>query len=85
MFSNDDQNSAEPIDRIIAAVIAGFCGYFLGALFGLLLGIFSIDALWVKWVVAAAFAVFGFLAPTRSRDLWTQFWNELLGYFLRGR
>lgn len=85
MFTRDDSDSAELIDRVIATVIAGFCGYFLGFLLLLLLSYFIGSVLWVKWAVAIAFAVFGFAAPTRSRDLWTQFWSEFLGFFLRGR
>jgi hypothetical protein len=29
MYTNDDIGSAKPIDRIIAALSAGLCGYFV--------------------------------------------------------
>ena len=85
MYTKDDSDSAELTDRIIAAVIAGLCGYFLGLFLFLLLSKFFESVFWVKWAVAIAFAIFGFVAPSRSRDLWTQFWNEFLGFFLKGR
>ena len=40
MYTKDDSDSAELIDRIIAAVIAGLCGYFLGLVLFLLLSKF---------------------------------------------
>ena len=85
MYTKDDTESAQVIDRIMAAGIAGLCGYFLGTVLVFILASFISSAHWIKWAIAAAFAIFGFIAPSRSRDLWSQFWNELLGFFLKGR
>ena len=85
MYTNDDSESAALIDRVIAAAIAGLCGYLFGVVFVLLLAAFFGEFLWMKWVVVAAFAIFGFAAPTRSRDMWTRFWKVFLGPFFQGR
>jgi len=81
MYTKDDQDSAKVTDRIIAGVIAGFCGYFLGVLVEGLANSVLGNGYGVTWVVAIGFAAFGFLAPSRSRDLWSAFWSGLLGAF----
>lgn len=80
MYTVDDRDTAKIGDRIIAAAIAGFFGYFFGsvvaggaaALFGSRYG--------VHWIITAMFAAYAFIAPSRSRALWSAFWEEVLGW-----
>ena len=83
MYTKDDQHSAKIGDRIIAAVIAGFFGYFAGWLLGLagekLLG----DEYGLRWLVVGGFSLFAFSAPVRSRELWASIWAAILRIYAR--
>lgn len=83
MYTKDDQQTAKVADRIIAGVISGGCGYFFGVLLAVIAFSFLGNDYGLKWVVAILFASFGFIAPSRSRDLWSAFWSGILS-MLRG-
>ena len=85
MYSNDDQETAKLGDRIISAAFAGVCGFLFGWVVALVVVRIFQSGDWVVWVPAIILGAFGFMAPTRSRDMLTDFWNQLLNYFLRGR
>lgn len=85
MYTHDDRESAKFPERIFAAVIAGVCGYFVGWLIAIIAVRVIGGGAWLAWLPAIALAVYGFMAPTRSRDMLTEFWNEILGYFLKGK
>jgi len=81
MYSKDDLHTAKFGDRAIAAVIAGFCGYFFGLLLSMIAASFFGNDIGLKWIVGGLFASFGFIAPSRSREFWSSFWSELLSLF----
>jgi len=81
MYTLDDQDSAKLGDRIITAAIAGISGYLVGWVVALVVVRLFSGGAWVVWVPTIALALYGFLAPTRSRDALSRFWNKLLNYF----
>jgi len=85
MYSHDDKDSAKLPERIFAAVVAGACGYFVGWFIAFVAVKVTGGGAWFAWVTAVVLAVYGFIAPSRSRDLLTEFWNEVLGFFLKGK
>ena len=78
MYTKDDQQSAKIGDRIIAAVIAAFFGYFAGWLFASVGEKVLGDEYGLRWLVVGGFSVFAFLAPTRSRELWGAIWASIV-------
>jgi len=85
MYSKDDLKTAKPGDRIIAALISGLCGLFFGSLLAFLVyrlfgNEFQVPLVWVCIIV---FGLFGFVAPTRSRDYWSSFWSGFGNLFGR--
>jgi len=70
MYTEDDQQSAKIGDRFIAAVIAGFFGYFAGWLFASVGEKVLGGEYGLRWLAVGGFSVFAFLAPARSRELW---------------
>lgn len=80
MYTADDQETAKIGDRIIAAVIAGLCGYFVGWLVAIMVVSFFGGGQWLSWLFVVGFSIFGFIAPSRSRAIWSHFWEELLGF-----
>jgi hypothetical protein len=85
MYTHDDRDSAKFPERIFAAVIAGLCGLLFGWVVSIVVVRITGGGAWLAWVPAVGLGIFGFLAPSRSRDMLTEFWNEILGYFLKGR
>jgi len=83
MYTKDDQHSAKIGDRIIAAVIAGFFGYFTGWLFGLVGENALGDEYGLGWLVVGGFSLFAFLAPVRSRELWASIWAAIVRFYAR--
>lgn len=81
MYINDDHDTAKLADRIIACVIAGICGYFFGGFVEFLAMKLFNNGYELSWVLAIGFAIFGFMAPSRSREVWSAFWSGLLGVF----
>ena len=81
MFHHDDHQTATLGDRVIAAVIGGLCGYLIGSLAAYIAVRFLGETYGLPWWVSGAFAAFAFLAPARSRELWSEFWRSLLGLF----
>lgn len=81
MYIKDDHATAKIGDRLIAAVIGGLCGYFFGGLVGYLTSRFLGSDFGLAWWFATGFAVFAFLAPSRSREMWSGFWEGLLKLF----
>jgi len=79
MYLNDDYKTAKIGDRIIARAIAGFCGFWLGGFFGILVYEFTDNNYGLAWFFALALGVFAFFAPSKSREIWSAFWEELLG------
>ena len=80
MYTADDQDTAKIVDRIIAAIIAGLCGYFVGWLVAVIVVSFSGGGQWLTWLFVVGFTIFAFIAPSRSRDIWSHFWGELLSF-----
>ena len=82
MYPVDDRKTAKLGDRIIAAAIAAACGYFFGGMLGYLaIRVFE-QTFGLVWISTIGFAIFGFFAPTKSRDLWSWIWTKVL-HFLR--
>ena len=76
MYIKDDSESTTILDRVISAAIAGVLGYLFGVLVAKgVMAIFGNGA-WIKWCVSLGFAIYAFLAPNRSRELWGGFWEE---------
>ncbi len=84
-FEHDDTGTAKLPDRLIAAAIAGLCGWFFGSLVAVALERLFQASWGLGWWITAAFVAYGFLAPNRSRTLWSEFWEGLLGILLRRR
>jgi len=59
--------------------LAGLFGYFLGGIFEFVAYKFFGNGYWLTRFAVIGFAGFGLFAPSRSRDLWSAFWTELLG------
>jgi hypothetical protein len=80
MYTVDDRETAKLGDRLIAAVIAALLGLLIGSL--LAAGAASLfgDRYGVHWIVAGLSGAYGFIAPARSRALWSAFWEEILGW-----
>ncbi|KAA9131372.1 hypothetical protein F3N42_08605 [Marinihelvus fidelis] len=85
MFLNDDTDTAKLGDRLIAAVIAAFLGFWIGGFFGMLSMKITGSNYGLAWLSAAGFGLYGFLAPSRSTELWSRFWTEVLSYFSHRR
>lgn len=88
MYTVDDRHTANLADRLIAAVIGGLGGFFVGFFVAFLVSILFGSDFGLAWWMAAGFAVFAFLAPSRSRDIWSVFWAAFLRVariFYRGR
>ena len=85
MYSNDDRDTAKLGDRVIASVIGGLCGFLVGALAGFLLSKLLGSNYGLAWWGAAGFAAYAFVAPSRSTEIWSEFWESLLGFFGGGR
>ena len=62
MYLNDDYKTAKIGDRIIARAIAGFCGFWLGGFFGILVYEFTDNNYGLAWFFALAFGVFAFFS-----------------------
>ena len=80
MYTFDDRETAKIGDRMIAAVIGGLFGFLIGLVLAR-----GVDALFgarygIDWIIAALFAAYAFVAPSRSRALWSAFWEEVLGW-----
>jgi len=80
MILNDDQNSAKIGDRIIAALIGGLCGFFIGLVFDIIQRKLLGGNLPIQWILSLGCAVFAFIAPAKSTSIWSAFWEELLGF-----
>ena len=80
LYTVDDQETAKLADRLIAGVIAAILGYFIGLI--LAAGAASLfgERYGVHWIVAGLSGAYGFIAPARSRALWSAFWAEILGW-----
>ena len=81
MFLHDDRHTAPLVDRLIAGVIGGFFGYWIGLVVAL-----GIDALFgshfgSQWIMVAICAAYAFIAPTRAQALWTSIWRAVSGAF----
>lgn len=85
MYLHDDRETARAADRLIAAIIGGACGFFFGGLLGLLSHRFLGSTFGLPWLIALGFGLYAFLAPSRSRDLWSRFWEGILDAFARSR
>ncbi len=85
MFLNDDRDTAKLGDRLIAAAIAAFLGFWIGGFFGVLALKITGSSYSLAWLAAAGFGLYGFIAPSSSTDLWSRFWTEVLGYFSHHR
>ena len=83
MYTKDDQHSANIGDRIIAAVIAGFFGYFPGRLLGMVGEMVFGEEYGLHWLVVGGFGLFAFLAPVRSRELWAPIWAAIVRFYGR--
>ncbi len=79
----DDIDTAKLGDRLIAAAIGGPCGYFFGLLVAVLVARLFHVTFGLQWFVSAAFAVYAFLAPSRSTELWSGFWEGFLSLMSR--
>ena len=80
MYSKDDRDTAEFPDRLIAGVIGGLCGFLFGGMLGFLTQRFLGSSYGLAWSVAGGFAVFAFIAPSRSTEIWSEFWEAVLGF-----
>lgn len=80
MYTRDDRDSAKLGDRTIAGIIGGLCGYFLGALAGYLINRFLGSNFGLAWWFAVGFAIYAFSSPSRSTEIWSRFWEGLLGF-----
>ena len=76
-------NSAKIGDRAIAAVIAGIMGYFVGLLLAFFVKIVFGNEYGIRWLVFGGFSLYGFLAPVRSRELWTSIWAAIVRFYGR--
>ena len=81
MFAPDDRETAKLGDRIIAAAIAGVCGFMLGWVIAIVAVRLFQSGAWIVWVPTIALGLYGFRAPNRSRDMLTEFWSQILNYF----
>ncbi len=81
MYTKDDHDTAKVTDRFIAGVVAGLGGYFFGGFVEFFAMKLLNNGYGLAWVVSIGFAAFGFLAPSRSRELWSEFWSGLLSVF----
>lgn len=80
MFTRDDRDTVKIGDRLIATAIAAFLGFWLGGFFGIIALKFADSSYGLPWIVAAGFGIFAFIAPSRSTEIWSAFWEELLGF-----
>jgi hypothetical protein len=80
MYTFDDRETAKLGDRLIAAVIAAFLGLLIGSFLAAGAAKFFDSAFGVNWIIAGLSGAYGFLAPARSRALWSAFWEEILGW-----
>lgn len=80
MILNEDSKSAKLGDRLIAAVIGGLCGLLIGSAFAILVRFVSPSDYELSWIFASAFAIFAFIAPSKSTKIWSAFWEEILRF-----
>ena len=69
----------------MAGVIAGVFGFPFGWVVAIIVVRVTGGGAWLAWLLAVAFAAYGFLAPTRSRDMLTEIWQEIIGYFFKDK
>lgn len=73
-----DRDTAALGDRLIAGAVGGFCGFGLGILVEILVALVLGSGFGLRWLVAGGFAVYAFLAPTHSTELWSAIWERAL-------
>jgi hypothetical protein len=78
MFAEDPPQSTKFVDRLISLAIAAICGYLLGRVLGHFAVIFFGQSFGIVWLSTVGFSIFGFVAPARSRALWTRVWTFVL-------
>lgn len=75
----DDKDTASLTDRLIAGVIGGFFGYWIGLAVALIVGALFESRFGSEWIVLAICAAYAFVAPARAQALWTSIWRETGG------
>lgn len=85
MYHHDDRDSAAMADRFIAGVIGGICGFLFGGLIDFAIARLFAASFGLEWWLGAAFAVYAWLAPSRSTALWSGFWHGIFSAFGRTR
>ena len=80
MYTVDDRETARLPDRLIAGVIAALLGYFIGSILAPGVAALFGERYGVHWIIAGLSGAYGFIAPARSRALWSAFWAEVLGW-----
>jgi len=83
MFSSDNRKLESLGDRVISTGIAAVCGYLLGRMLGHFATMFFEQNFGLVWLSTIGFSVFGFVAPKRSRELWTRIWTAILGFLYK--
>lgn len=81
MFGTGHQGNEGFGDRAIAAAIAALCGFLLGVLGAKLSLMIFGQSFGLAWFLTVGSAVFGFIAPGLSRDLWSTVWTAILRFF----
>jgi hypothetical protein len=80
MFTEEAPQPKKFADRLISFGIAGICGYMLGRILEYFAVIFFDQSFGLVWFSTILFSIFGFIAPGKSRALWTRIWTFILEF-----